>query len=404
MSMECVDVARGRGVWVSGPAKVVIERGSFMATGFVLESGAEIIVRGERGSSLYALEDSRLCLGLGANGAYRLVERGYGLVEAWQRLVRGLEETGSKRIVVVGAPESGKSTLSTWLRNALGLCVVEADIGQNELGTPGMVSLASPGNEHVLSLQDLVPSKGFFVGHVSAEKVMDLVIAATVRAARECREYVMDTDGFVAHRGVVYKRALIEAVGPDTVIVLGQERLARELSGLGVDVVKAPSVPPELVRLRSRGDRRAYRQRLYASLFSASKPIVLRGATVAHLCPYSIGGEEVVYTCTNTVFVESRRRPDVPARWLRPGWAKGLLAGIRSDDGDTLAIVEDLDIPGEKIVLKPAGNREVGADSVRLVLLGWVRVRDDYSEEHYQPAPLPEALETRHRPLRAKRI
>ena len=402
--MECVEVARGRGVWVSGPAKVVIERGSFMATGFMLKNGAEIIVRGERGSSLYALEDSRLCLGLGANGSYRLVEKGYELVEAWQRLVKGLEETGSRRIVVVGAPESGKSTLSTWLRNALRLCVVEADIGQNELGTPGMVSLALPGSEQVLSLQDLVPSKGFFVGHVSAEKVMDLVIAAATRAARECKEYVMDTDGFVAHRGVVYKRALIEAVEPDTVIVLGQERLARELSGLGVDVVRAPSVPPELVRLRSRGDRRAYRQRLYASLFSASKPVVLRGVPVAHLCPYSIGSEEVIYTCTNTVFIESRRRPDAPARWLRPGWARGLLAGIRSDNGDTLAVVEDLDLHSEKIVLRPAGNTGISTDNVRLVLLGWIRIRDDYSEEHYQPAPLPEALETRRRPLRAKRI
>ena len=397
-------MAKGRGIWVSGPAKVVVERGSLIATGFVLEGGAEIIVRGERGSSLYALEDSKLCLGLGTNGAYRLVEKGYGLVEAWQRLVERLEETGTRRIVVVGAPESGKSTLSTWLRNTLGLCVVEADIGQNELGTPGMVSLALPGNEYVLSLQDLVPSKGFFVGHVSAEKVMDLVIAAATRAARECRNYVMDTDGFVAHRGIVYKRALIEAVEPDTVIVLGQERLAREFSALGVDVVRAPSVPPELVRLRSRGDRRAYRQRLYASLFSASRTVVLRGTPVAHLCPYSISDEEVVYTCTNIVFIESRRRPDTPARWLRPGWAKGLLAGIRSDDGDILAVVEDLDIPREKIVLRPAGNKEIDPGNARLVLLGWVRIRGDYSEEHYQPAPFPEALETRRGSLKAKRI
>jgi len=390
--LECVDVPTRRGLWVSGPARVVVERGSLLGTGFVLDAGAEILVRGGRGSSLYALEDSRICLGLGAGGSYRLVGEGFELVEEWRRVLEELRSKGSRRVVVVGGVESGKSTLSAWAYNVLGLCVIESDVGQNELGTPAMVSFAEPGAGQVISLQDLVPSGGFFVGHVSAEKVIDLVIAASLRAARRCNTYVMDTDGFVESRGAIYKRALVEALEPDAVVVLGHKRLSEELRGLGVDVIPAPRVPEELARLRSRGDRRAYRQRLYASLFTGSKPVVLRGVSIEHLCPYTIGENQVIYTCGRRAFIESRYRAPPPAQWLRPGWAKGLLAGLRISGGDVLALVEDIDLAREKIVVRPArqaGNALGGVDSV---ILGWIRLREDLSEEHYQPSWYPEAL------------
>ncbi|BEP17862.1 hypothetical protein PYJP_12140 [Pyrofollis japonicus] len=394
--MECLDAPRGLGVWVSGPAKIVVEKGVFLASGLRIEAGREIIIRANRGASFYSLEEARICVGMGASGSYRVLREGFELVEQWSSIVEDIGSRGFRRIVVVGGVEAGKSTLTTWIHNVLGLPVVEADIGQNELGTPAMVSYASS-SEPVIALQDLAPSGGFFVGHVSAEKVMDLVVSASSRAvSRLSKGFVVDTDGFVDGRGAVYKRGLIEALGPDAVVVLGSKPLAKALRGAGAEIIEAPAVPGSLVRLRSRGERRAYRQRAFASLFAGAKPMVLRGVDVVPLCPFTVAEDQVVYTCSSRVYVESRKRPEPPAKWLRPHWARGLVAGLRLRKGtDVLALVEELDVAAQKVVVKPASLQSVSAEDVEQVMLGWIILGENYEEEHLEPLPYPAALESR---------
>jgi polynucleotide 5'-hydroxyl-kinase GRC3/NOL9 len=394
--LECLDASRGIGVWVSGPAKIVVEKGVFLASGLRLEAGREIIIRANRGASFYSLDESRICVGVGASGSYRVLREGFELIEQWSRIVEDLSSRDFRRIIVVGGVEAGKSTLTAWIHNGLGLPVVEADIGQNELGTPAMVSYASS-REPVIALQDLVPDGGFFVGHVSAEKVMDLVVSASARAALRLSEgFVMDTDGFVEGRGAVYKRGLVEALGPDAVIVLGSKPLAKTLRGAGAEIIEAPAVPSSLVRLRSRGERRAYRQRAFASLFAGAKPVVLRDVDVVPLCPLTIAEDQVVYICGSKAYVESRRRPEPPAKWLKPHWARGLIAGLRlRKDTDVLALIEELDVSAQKVVVKPATIRSVSIEGVEQVMLGWIILGENYEEEHLEPMPYPAALESR---------
>ncbi|KSW11873.1 hypothetical protein CF15_03475 [Pyrodictium occultum] len=390
----CFDVARGSGLWVSGPARVAVERGSVYASGYTLEADGEALVRGTRGFTFYAIEDSRLCVHAGAGATARLVREGFETVEAWNRLVEELASRGFRRLVVAGPPDSGKSTLTAWLRNRLELCVVEADVGQNELGLPGMVAYA-PWSGRALVLQDLEPAGAFFVGHVSAEKAGPLLVSAAARAARACSGgLVADTDGFIQGRGAFQKAAVAEAVGAEAAVVLGSgpgaEQLSRLLAGRGLEVFRAPS--PGLLRERSRVDRRSFRQRLYAALFARGRSLVLDTRLVGNLCPYQEAAGQIVYTCGSLAVVESQRRAG-PGAWVRPGWARGLLAGLSLRSGvDEPALVEQLSPQRGRLVVRvPEASRAL-REEVLGVTLGWVRLGEGFrEEEHLEPGFYPEA-------------
>ncbi|ABM80006.1 Clp1/GlmU family protein [Hyperthermus butylicus] len=378
--MGCVELAPGEGLWVSGPARVEVSSGELLASGYTIAAGGEALVRGVRGFTFYATTASRVCVSLGAGASMNRVSEGYDVALSWLKLGEELARSGVHRVLVVGPVESGKSTLTAWLRNILGACVVEADVGQNELGTPAMVSYA-PFDGAKLVLEDAGAVGGFFVGHVSAERAAELVVAATARAAMRCggQRIVVDTDGYVQGRGVVYKAALAETLNVDVVISLDQG-LAKALRARGLEVVEAPQ--PRLRRERSRHDRRVFRQRLYTRLFAEARTLVLRDVDIVNLCNYSVEGDNVIYDCAGKLIVESRRKPQ-QGFWLRPGWARGLLAGLHTRDGDVLAFVESFNPVEPRLVVKV--GRDIEPNAVHGVTLGWVRLGDNYVEQEHLP-------------------
>jgi polynucleotide 5'-kinase involved in rRNA processing len=309
----------------------------------------------------------------------RVVEEGLRETLEWLRLGERLREEGAGRVLVVGPVEAGKSTLTLFLANMLRVGVVEADVGQNEIGFPACVSYAS-WSEPVLSLEEMGSRGCIFVGHVSAEKVAASVVAAAVEAGVRLGRFVADTDGYVDGMGAYYKAWLAEALGVDAVVALGAPRgLVEALRGRGLRVYTAPRAP--LPRWRSRVDRRSYRSRLWARLFANPVSLVLEGFPVEPLCGYTVAadGGEVVYTCGGVAVVESRSRPSLPgARWVKPGWARGLVAGLRSGGGDVPAVVESLDPARGRIVVRAAWR----PGEVTGVRLGWVRLSENYEEQH----------------------
>ena len=386
----CVDLPAGRGLWVAGPARVSVERGRLLAAGFELGEGEEVVVRATRGFTFYPLGGAaRVCVAAGSGGGYRVVGEGFRETLEWLRLGERLRGSGVGRVAVVGPVEAGKSTLTVFLANMLGVGVVETDVGQNEMGLPACVSYSENPGAPFLSMEELPRPSCVFVGHVSAEKAATGIVAAAAEAASRLGRFVADTDGFVDGLGLVYKPWLVEAMGVDAVVAVGAPRqLAAALRGRGLTVYEAPRAP--LPRWRSRLDRRSYRSRLWARLFSSPVTLVLRGASVEPLCGLEETAEDgAVYSCGRVVLVESRRRPEGPpgARWLRPGWARGLVAGLRvSGGGDVPALVETLEPGGRRVVVRAAwrpGGEVVG------LRLGWIRLSENYEETHLPLEPYP---------------
>ncbi|HIP65515.1 MAG TPA: hypothetical protein EYH08_03190 [Pyrodictium sp.] len=388
--MTRVVVEAGKALVVYGPARVTVTDGEAFASGRTLHENDSVVVRVARGITFYSLKGFEAEIVCGPSGRYTLVEFDKGFVETWVKGIQDIVNSGFRRILVVGAPDTGKSTFSLWLYNSVyeKACFIESDVGQNELGLPGFVA-ASCGKSG-FSLQDLVVDKAWFVGHVSADASTEGVIVATLHAVRYAgsKFAVIDTDGYVRGHGLRYKLLIAEAINADTVVVMGDQNIAKLFKSLGYDVHILP--PPHTAREREQSDRRIYRERAYANLFREHSVVELdiSNIPVVNLCKPLACSERKTNTeiiCDNSKVIISRNinraRRGKDAILLPSKWARGIYAAIRLADGsDIPAYVENLDLCKQKLVCRVPKMWKEEVKSAKYVVLGCIILDENYRE------------------------
>ncbi len=372
----------------------------------------EFVVKHTRGVSVYVEDDCELCYATGSTGLVKVAESSLSeTIAKWMETLRELANSGVKRIMVIGPIESGKSTFTLWVYNYLNLCYIEGDIGQNEHGLPAMVSVALPGKKQAIMPQDLNADAAWFVGHVAPEKVLPLVFRGLKHATTYCNKgYVIDTDGYIYGRGLYYKVGLIETLEPDAVVSTDFE-LARKLSTLiRIDLFSIPK--PTILRERSRVDRRSFRERAYARLFSTSHRITidLNETEVVNLeacktltedeLPINIGRVRPKYIldCNNQIYVVSEKSNIKPVKkdnytLLSRNWEQGLLAGIDMGNYEAPGFVETIDFNRNIMILRTPLSLD---RKPKYVMLGFIRLDSEYREiEKLEPGLYPSVIATR---------
>ncbi|MDI6894634.1 MAG: Clp1/GlmU family protein [Bacillota bacterium] len=274
-------------------------------------------------------------------------------------------------VLLVGAPDTGKSTLATWLVNAClqaghRVAVVDADVGQSDVGPPGTVGLGYPGQpiEHL----DQVPASALaFVGATSpARSPAHHVVATASMVGRARREgaavVVVDTTGTVSGRlGHMLKELKMAAISPEWVVALEREdELAPILRGLrGRTQPRLLRVPPSgRARERCREERRANRERLLGCYLQDAAPLDI-----------SLTELGVVNS-----FWEKDVREEVPEREWQNLWV-----GLTDDRGEVLAAgtILEASYAGDRLrVLTPWKE----ARAVRGIIVGSMRVTSDGRE------------------------
>lgn len=216
--------------------------------------------------------------------------------------------TGRVRIMVVGRPDTGKSTLAfllaSWLQDRGRTCaVVDCDIGQADIGPPGFVSYglinqsapvanmradsmswggSRPGTERIegssLARRSISRTGSYLVGDVSPYGRGDARLLAMVAGASACVEaaerdgaeaVVVDTTGLALFsEGIRLKCAKADAIRPDVVVLLSpvsggrnsaEEVLGHLLEAQGHNVLRVPASAE--ARKRSPEERREKRIR-----------------------------------------------------------------------------------------------------------------------------------------------
>jgi polynucleotide 5'-hydroxyl-kinase GRC3/NOL9 len=109
--------------------------------------------------------------------------------------------------LLIGATDRGKTTFATLAARALAaefgrVAILDADIGQSEIGPPGTVG-AAWATPDAARLHDLKPAGRWFVGAFAATAAVLEHVAAAAQAAAWAREngarrILLDTTGFVA--------------------------------------------------------------------------------------------------------------------------------------------------------------------------------------------------------------
>ena len=251
-----------------------------------------------------------------------------------------LDEVGDARvIVIIGASDAGKTTLVTTLAGELAsrgaaVAVVDADVGQSEIGPPTTVGLGRVmGRLERLSDAALIALQ--FVGVSSPARDIRGVVDATRRMADRARaerfdRVLVDTSGLIAGwPGRMLKERKIAAVDPDLVLIL---QCADE--GESIVARYAATSRPRVARLAAGGRPRSRSQSTRRAHRMAALDRYLTGAAVVSI---PLSGVTV------------RTPPGVPLE----GCADAL-CGLDDAHGDTLALGVVVGVTAETVrVLAP---------------------------------------------------
>ncbi len=206
---------------------------------------------------------------------------------AWEKI--DLQQL-SGIIMVVGAPDVGKSTFARFLYQRLctvspRLAYLDGDPGQSTLGLPSTMTLALAAPE-----DDTFPPQGqswrTFVGSVSPKGHMLSVVtgaARLVEAARntDAQVIIYDTTGLVdpTRGGAYLKLAKIDLLRPTVLFAIQRDRELEPLlmplrRSRRVHVVELPSSPA--AQRRDISFRKEHRTKKFALYFANARPLRIR--------------------------------------------------------------------------------------------------------------------------------
>jgi len=197
--------------------------------------------------------------------------------------------------LVIGAPDTGKSTLAHYLyemaaRTGQRVAFIDGDPGQSMLGPPTTITLALA-RRGDMSFPPAGEMRRYFIGNVSPRGHMLPLVVGTRRLLDEASRLgaetvIYDTCGLVdrAQGGHSLKLALVELLRPTVVLALQRERELESLLlplrlSARVRVVDLPA--SHLVVPRDSATRRAARAAQFAAYFREAAPLTLDWSRLA---------------------------------------------------------------------------------------------------------------------------
>ena len=279
--------------------------------------------------------------------------------------------------MMLGTVDVGKTTTATWLAAAAVLAgrrtaVVDADVGQSDLGPPAAVGWGMVGRP-VRRMADIALAGLWFVGDTSPQRVYRYVVDGTAALAgcarrRGAQIVVVDTTGWVeGEDAVAAKLRKIRRLGPRHILAIQRAGevepiLARLPEGTTVHRLR----PAAAVRTRTAAERRVLRERRFAGYFASAAPVWVdtRRLTFAR----------------STLFQETWVPPSRVLAAVPPGKLWHLLIGLAGRHGTIMAM-------GTITRVEPAAHRlsvvapGVLPEAVRLLAWGNLRVAPSGREE-----------------------
>ncbi len=269
-----LELGEGESVRVFGPARVRVEEGLVSVLGAELGVGEEVEVDSLRSYLLKALRPSRVRLWLGGSARLEAPRPGEEPYDEWVDVADSiLDSCGDEcRVMVVGPVDSGKTSFSAVLANrslrrGLPPAIVDADVGQADIGPPGFVALGLP-DSWVMWLRRVEPVSMRFVGSIEPGPVAGRLLSGVHSLVLEARArgagvVVVDTDGWVSGWAALeVKVDMARILGASHVVVIGDPELY-EFMERSVDAEVRYVRSPEVLASRGPEERRRLRTENY---------------------------------------------------------------------------------------------------------------------------------------------
>jgi polynucleotide 5'-hydroxyl-kinase GRC3/NOL9 len=174
----------------------------------------------------------------------------------------------ARRVLVVGPPDTGKSSLCRVILRAVPCrraWLLDGDVGQKLIGPPACVTLGRSSAGERRALRTLA-----FVGTTDPVRGWRRVIDGLRRLAAEAgpEVLVVNTGGLLSGPGERIKKAKIEALAPDLAIALGRHPALDALAAAHPALPWLHLAPSPRARRKNEGERRRARREAFSRYFA----------------------------------------------------------------------------------------------------------------------------------------
>lgn len=399
---------------VEGPAKVVVKRGAVYATGVTYSEGQSFTVLRARRLVIKAVADSEVEFVLGPGALLERANPEEEVIDEWEKELSKVDPRGV--VLVIGMMDVGKSTMTAMIGNkalsrGYNVAIVDADVGQNDLGPPTTISLARL-TKYVTHLRQLVAEKSIFLQSTSLDRIWPKAVEQVSRAVNYAFErwradsVVVNTDGWVLDEdAVVFKRSLIQKLNPALVVAIQVENeLTKILEGVK-NVLIVP--PPPHVRARSREDRKIHREMGYGryifppvelaisldrlpfcnfplfrgvEISDDLKKMLTKTTGLSIIRAYQVGGRVyAVHSGDSWVF---KKVGGFQVVGLPEDFERGMLVGLEDREGFLvgLGVLKKIYYEKKRAVIYTSGEVEKRLAEVKCIRIGLVRLDENFNE------------------------
>ncbi len=199
------------------------------------------------------------------------------LYSIWDEVLSELT-SGTGNILLLGGTDTGKTTfvnqiINRFIQTGQSSAIIDADLGQSEIGPPCCVALGYPNNE-VKALSEIKPERLVFVGNTTpVDNLLELVTGIQRLAAiGNGRRLVVDTGGYIQGFGAQRLiRSTCDLLTPDHIVLLQRDNemhaISKLLKSRSIWKIHQPGVP-DCIGGKARNYRIQRRVLKFAAYFS----------------------------------------------------------------------------------------------------------------------------------------
>jgi len=295
----------GHALLIQGPAVARVLSGNGSTLGKPLELDEPLVVRAGRLKIIEAQDETELDIVTGEGGKLDEVKTST-IPREWSDFVKKIatKKPGKLWIMVLGGVDTGKNTFITYscntlLKEGLRVAVMDADMGQGEIGPPTSMSIAFV-ESTVSELLDLSPKQIFFVGSTSPASVVGRVLHGAEKLMSFVNENALELTMFINMPGwvtgpgaTVFILEMISRLKISCLVALQRESEVEDvLNGVPPNLEVARLPASSYAKMRSREERKFLRETSYRKYFADSKQIGARYDKIDFSPLFSSRGKE----------------------------------------------------------------------------------------------------------------
>jgi polynucleotide 5'-hydroxyl-kinase GRC3/NOL9 len=199
----------------------------------------------------------------------------------WAGAIDAILSAGLRRVAVLGPADAGKSSfcqvlLAAAARTGHPAFLLDTDLGQKSVGPPAAVTLADARRPGCLLGME-------FVGATDPLRGWKRLIAGIrhALAGAPAGLMVVNTCGLLAGPGQALKRAKLEAIQPELVVVIGADPSLEAILDQHRHLQAVRLARPEQARPKTAAQRRHFRQEAFHRYFADASPHQILAKSVA---------------------------------------------------------------------------------------------------------------------------